>query len=410
MLMHKVLTTLGILCLALSYQHAWCLGKLDISGIAELQAVYSDAADNWLDGGFSKTRYDTDSFPLRLGKLGLHADYHLTDTLWLRTLTLLYWDAGLEAELIESYFHYRPVPSGPLRLRAKLGAFHAPLSLENVEPAWSSRYGATPSVINAWVGEDLRTIGAEISLDWPGRFRQSAHGWKLTGAVFAYNDANGAILAQRGWAAHDRQTGLFSPLREPTLVAGTRREVYPFYENDDRPGYYLAGEWTWQDRFNLQFFHYDNLAQTGVARGGQSGWRTDFRQLAVQWKPARAWTLMGQAMLGNTRAVNPATGAVFDADFRSLYILANKLLDKHSLSARVEYFDVDDGNRTAPGASAETGRALMLSWHYLYSAQLRFGAEWLLQDSNRRERLITTGRGSELIRQLLFTIQYRFQL
>ncbi|MBF8269843.1 MAG: hypothetical protein HW386_1552, partial [Gammaproteobacteria bacterium] len=93
------------------------------------------------------------------------------------------------------------------------------------------------------MGEDLRTIGAEVSLDWPGRFQQSAHGWKLIGAVFGYNDANGTILDHRGWAAHDRQNGLFSPLREPTLVPGIRREIYPFYENDDRPGYYLSGEW-----------------------------------------------------------------------------------------------------------------------------------------------------------------------
>ena len=60
------------------------------------------------------------------------------------------------------------------------------------------------------------------------------------------------------------------------------------------------------------------------------------------------------------------------------------------------------------GFSNETGRSMMLSWQYLYSPQLRFGAEWLLNDSDHRERLIFTGRGHELIQQLLVTVQYRF--
>jgi hypothetical protein len=406
--MRATLLTIGF-CLVLISQPASCRDRLSFNGIAELQAVYNDADLNWLDGGFSKTRYDADSFPLRLGKLGLHADYHVTDTLWLRTMTTFYADDGMEAELIEAYFHYRPVPRGPLRLRAKLGAFHLPISLENRDLAWTSLYGVTPSVINAWAGEDLRTIGAELSLEWPGRFRQSAHGWTLTGAVFGYNDANGTILDHRGWAAHDRQTGLFTPLREPTLYAGMKREIYPFYENDDRPGYYLSGEWAYQDRFNLQFFHYDNLARTGQARGGQSGWRTAFRQLAAEWTLPRQWTLAAQAMSGNTRAVRPGIGTVYDSDFYSVYLLASKAVNRHRFSARLEYFSMDDEDAEPTGYSDEAGRGLMLSWRWLYSTRLHFGVEWLLNDSDRRERRIYTGAGAELIQQLLFTLQYRFQ-
>ena len=399
---------LCLICLVCISQAPRAADKLAYRGIVELSAIYNNAERNWLDGGFSKTRYDRDSFPLRLGKIGLHVDYRLTDTLWLQTLSGFYLEEGLESELVEAYFHYRPVPKGPMRLRAKLGAFHLPISLENKDLAWTTRYSVTPSVINTWVGEDLRTIGAEISLDWPGRFRQSAHGWKLTGAVFGYNDASGTILDHRGWAAHDRQNGLFSPLREPTLTAGVMREIYPFYENDDRPGYYFSGEWSYQDRFSLQFFHYDNLAETGQARNNQSGWRTAFRQLAAEWKLPRQWLLAAQAMYGNTLAVNPLTGIVYDSDFASIYILANKTLGKHSISARLEYFSVDDQDGEAVGFSNETGRSMMLSWQYLYSPQLRFGAEWLLNDSDHRERLIFTGRGHELIQQLLVTVQYRF--
>jgi hypothetical protein len=57
----------------------------------------------------------------------------------------------------------------------------------------------------------------------------------------------------------------------------------------------------------------------------------------------------------------------------------------------------------------ESGRSLMLSWQYAYSPRWRVGAEWLLLDSERKERRIVTGDGDELIHQLLFNVQYRFQ-
>jgi len=402
----RTITVICLLCLGLASRAA---DKLEIRGLVELQGVYNDAEKNWMDGGFSGTRYDTDSFPLRLGKVGLDVNYHLTDTLWLQTTTHMYWDDGVQAELLEAYFHYRPVPTGPLRLRARIGAFHLPISLENRDLAWTSRFSTTPSVINTWIGEDLRTIGAEFSFDWPGRFRQSANSWKLTGAVFGFNDADGTILDHRGWANHDRQTGLFTALRLPDIVPGQERKIYTFYENDDEPGYYLVGEWSYLDRFTLQFIHYDNLAQTGHARDRQSGWRTSFKQLAAEWRLPQQWLLAAQAMHGNTYAINPLSGNTYDSDFNSLYILANKIADKHSFTARLEYFSVDDKDRAPVDHSQQNGFSTLLSWKYLYSDRFHFGAEWLLFDSDKRERFIYFGKGHELIQQLLFTIQYRFQ-
>jgi hypothetical protein len=407
--MPKAVWIITLICLVCVSHPGRALGDFTYRGLIEIQTGYNDAAHTWLDGGFSKTRFDDDSSPVRLGKVSLDAGYHFTDTLWLQSLTDFYLDDGLEAELIEAYFQYRPVPRGPLRWRVKAGAFNPPLSLENTDRGWTSRYSTTPSVINSWVGEDLRTIGAEITLDWPGRFRQSPNSWKVIGAVFGFNDANGTILDHRGWAAHDRQTGLFSPLREPTLVPGVPREIYPFYENDDRPGYYLAGEWGWRDSLTLQFFHYDNLARTGVARGGQSGWRTGFRQIAAQWRLPGQWVLISQFMFGNTRAVNPVYYTVYDSDFQAFYLLVNKMINRHSISARAEYFSIDDLDHELIGFSRETGRSLMLSWQYEYSPQIRFGAEWEMLDSRHEERRIITGGGEELVHQLLFMVQYRFQ-
>ena len=407
--MPKALLLVCLFSLISISRPGWTEGKLAYRGLVELQAFYNDAADRWMNGGLSKSRYDEDSFPLRLGKAGLQVDYHFTDTLWLQTLTDFYVDDGVEAELIEAYFQYRPVPDGPMRLRARVGAFNPPVSLENTDLAWSSSMSTTPSVINTWAGEDLRTVGAEITLDWPGRLRQSTHGWKLTGAIFGYNDANGTILYTRGWAAHDRQTGLFSPLREPTLVPDVRKEVFTFHEFDDRPGYYLSGVWTWRDQFNLQIFHYDNMAETGLVSGNTSSWRTAFNQVAAEWRLPRQWLLATQAMIGDTKAANPLSGDEFGSDFRAIYFLVNKIMNKHSFTARVEYFSVDDLDHYNTGYSQESGHSLLIAWQYPYSQHIRLGAEWLFIDSNRSERRLLTGNGKEQINQLLFTVQYRFQ-
>ena len=61
----KTVCFISLLCLCLT-GHAE--DRLEIRGLIELQAVYNNAEKNWQDGGFSNTRYDSDSFPLRLGK------------------------------------------------------------------------------------------------------------------------------------------------------------------------------------------------------------------------------------------------------------------------------------------------------------------------------------------------------
>jgi len=130
----KILCLISLVCISQTPRAA---EKLVFRGIVELQAVYNDAEKNWLDGGFSKTRYDTDAFPVRLGKAGLHVDYHVTDTLWLQTMSSFYLDEGLEAELIEaelsSTFTMRV---GSLLTRRVLRQFHRRVDY--------SEYGGAP--------------------------------------------------------------------------------------------------------------------------------------------------------------------------------------------------------------------------------------------------------------------------
>ncbi len=102
---------------------------------------------------------------------------------------------------------------------------------------WRSPYTLSFSAINTWVGEELRTIGAEYSLDWLGRSHGHDFDFTLSAAAYGWNDTAGTVVATRGWGLHDRQSTLFgryandgSPLPQRTL----------FYDDlDKRAGYYV---------------------------------------------------------------------------------------------------------------------------------------------------------------------------
>ena len=49
----------------------------------------------------------------------------------------------------------------PVSWSVKAGAFFPTISLENDDLGWTSPYTLTPSAINSWIGEELRTIGSE---------------------------------------------------------------------------------------------------------------------------------------------------------------------------------------------------------------------------------------------------------
>ena len=82
-------------------------------------------------------------------------------------------------------------------------AGHEVVSLENDGVAWSPTRTLTASALNSWIGEEVRVTGLEASLEL---FLPTAD-LALTGAVFGGNDPCGSLLAWRGWAVGDRQTG-----------------------------------------------------------------------------------------------------------------------------------------------------------------------------------------------------------
>lgn len=351
--------------------------------------------NSWFNGGALGLRY-SDSEDFTLGQLGAEFTQRLNPAWQFSATGLAYYqdaDDNFEATLTEAFFNYRPVPKSRWRQSARVGWFYAPISLENRGPLWSSPYSTNPSTINTWVGEELRTFGAE----W--RWQQSQHhnrwGWGMSGfaAIYGFNDTTGAMLGWRGWASHNRQAGVGTeyPIAElPSLNPGRvfedqERYYSPFVEVDNRPGFYLGGEISRRRDLRVSYLYYDNQADPSALQDGQYGWRTRFQHIGVHWHINSTTELLSQYMTGNTRMGLGPTSQV-DADFWSGYTMISKRWGPQRLSLRWDRFEVIDQDRTFRDSNGEHGRALNISYSYLWQKRWKITLEATHWRSERRGR------------------------
>jgi hypothetical protein len=267
----------------------------------DVRAVSSDATQSRLTGGLGQLRFDDTQDGLRLGylELGYHADP--TPTLRINAQAYAYGDHDVNTlDLTELYADWRPVPTSEWRSSVKVGAFYPEISLENRMSGWRSPYTLSFSAINTWVGEELRTIGAEYSLDWLGRSHGHDFDFSLNAAAYGWNDTAGTVLATRGWGLNDRQSTLFGryandggPLPQRTL----------FYDDlDKRAGYYVGAAANYRGLLEMRALHYDNHANLASesAQLNDSAWLTSFDSLGARWTPSDDWTFIGQWLHGRT--------------------------------------------------------------------------------------------------------------
>ena len=112
---------------------------------------------------------------MSIGRIFLDYRGRLTDTLTAHATLNTYGDHDNNpVDVTETYLDWRPFPAHGWRWRTKLGAFYPPISLENRAAGWSSPYSLTSSAINTWLGEEFRTIGAEVTATWLG---SQQNGW-----------------------------------------------------------------------------------------------------------------------------------------------------------------------------------------------------------------------------------------
>ncbi|MDE2220056.1 MAG: hypothetical protein KGJ52_06725 [Gammaproteobacteria bacterium] len=313
--MGRLLTTAGFAAAVLLARVA---GAAAFDWSVDLRAVSSDAGSSRLDGGLGKLRFDPQHAGLRLGEARFSYRGDVTETVRVAADGVAYGDHDVNPiDLTELYADWRPIPRSIWRSRLKFGAFYPEISLENRKHGWDSPYTLTWSALDTWVGEELRTIGAEYSLDWLGRSNGHAFDVSLNAAAFGWNDPAGTVIAARGWGLTDRQSTLFGrfatgghPLAERTL----------FYDDmDKRAGYHAGLSGNYRGLLELHALHYDNRASLAPYSEtiDDTTWRTYFDSLGARWTPTVELTLIAQWLHGRTYAGTalPVNAWGFHAEF-----------------------------------------------------------------------------------------------
>ena len=348
-------------------------------GYIDLRMVNSGSERAAIDGGPGKTRFGDDGTAFHLAEATLYGNLQVTEDV------LAYADLRYEpsqrtpVDLIESYLRYRPVSHTPWRWSVKAGAFFPPISEENTAPGWTSPWTLTPSAINGWVGDELRTIGAEGKVEWRGESDRI----EAEVAGFGWNDAAGVALGNRGWVMTDRVTGLFDRLRLPNALASQDKPGaawrLPFTEIDDRPGWYAGLSWKHEDWGKLDVLYYDNEADSN-SFDGQFAWHTRFISAGTTTGVGPV-TLLAQVMSGTTTVVSS------DIDFQAAYALLGYRIGQWRIAARADFFATEAQDHDPASRVSEHGASQTVAVSWAPRDFLKLTLEGLRVDSWRTERL-----------------------
>jgi hypothetical protein len=148
--------------------------RLTVTGALDVRWVHATGETSYLNGGLGVLRFDPDHEGFRLGRAFVAPRLRITDIVTLHAVVDAYGDHGNAVDLSELWAEIRPFPTNAVRWRLRVGAFHMPVSLENRGPGWTDVYSITPSALNTWLGEEFRTIGAELEPIGPRRWRAAS--------------------------------------------------------------------------------------------------------------------------------------------------------------------------------------------------------------------------------------------
>lgn len=374
-----------------------------VGGILDTRFVRTDDTRSWLDAGLGKSRYGAlvggeEAELARLAQASLLLDASLSEVL------LAHVQLRIDAEpdaflkrgrvgLVEAFATWRPELSPAVRLKLRTGLFFPPISLEHPLRGWTTTYTITPSAVNAWIGEEVRTAGLEGSL-----VLRAAKDNEITatGAVFGMNDPSGTALAWRGWSMHDRTSqtadelpfAAFPFFKPGGTFAAVAPWVSPIREVDGRLGWYAGGSWRWPAVLDARALHYDNRGRPDVFDGRQYAWKTEFTNLGLRAELPGPIELLGQHLWGTSgMGLAPDGSLMVNTAYRASYGLLTARAGRHRFSVRYDKFEVEDrdANRVEDD-NTDDGEA----WTAAYALQTgdhhRLALEWMRITSEHPQR------------------------
>ena len=343
----------------------------------DARLVTVDGPPPFIAGGLGSLRYGGDESGLRLGRVRFALSQSLGELLSVHLDASSWGDRDkIPAGLTEAYLQLRPYPYAGYRLRVKAGAFYAPISLENRTSGWESAYTLSCSAIDSWLAEEVRTIGAEVQLDWLGSHMGHDFDLGATAGVFGWDDGAGAALADGGFTLTDRQTVLWGRIGQPGVPP--LYAAQPFREEDGNAGAYGGVEARYLDRVVLRFLRYDNDANPGAPDPVTHAvaWNTEFDSAGLRVAAGNGWTAIVQWLKGATY-ISPQ-GVDERWPFRASYALLSKRFGSHTLSARYDKFEVDGHtNDEGDDAGWQRGHAFTLAYIFQPSSHWHYTLEWL---------------------------------
>lgn len=377
-------------------------------GLLDLRYQYVDASPDLSDNGFGKFRVAGNGNHLRVNEAVVVLQSAIGWD-WSSSVTLKYAPRQHNPiNLTEAFLSYRPVSTSAWHLNARIGMFFPPLSLENTGTAWSSPYTLSSSVINSWVGEELKTFGGEARINY--QF-ESGDRIGLFGAGLANNDTTGQLLAWRGWKLHDYEATLNDRL-------GLTRNIHaifpqqalmsqPFVEVDGRLGYYAGVTAEHSKNYSFRALYYDNRAKPSAIRNGQYAWHTQFYSLGLKVELPWALTIISQGMSGRTRMGEEVSGKfAVDVGFWATSVLLSKSYDIHRMSIRYDRFGTNENDYLPQDINREQGSAWTANYNLTIAKrhQLNFEASYINSDRLTRMSLDQSPNQEEILWQIAYRV------
>ncbi|UHQ19105.1 hypothetical protein LVB87_13065 [Lysobacter sp. KIS68-7] len=393
-------TPLACACLLLASVAAQAQ-SFEVRGFLEARAASGADETAWREGGLGKTRFGDGDSDLG-GNAAIAVDWQATPTLLLSASAQAVPDQRQNVDLLDAWVRYRPVSTTPWRASFTAGMFFAPISMENDGVGWTSAWTITPSAIDSWVGEELRTFGGEARIEHRGDNAT----WDVRAALFTRNDPAGELLSSRGWAMGDLTSGLETSLREPDayaamLGAPVPMLFKPFVEIDDALGVYVAvGRESSAGRARL--LYYDNRTDasldTDYAGRDVYGWHTRFWSGGLTHR-FDEWEVAAQAMSGTT-TIAPG-GMEFDTEFNAGYVLLARTFEAWQPVLRIDLFQTADSLR-------EHGNALTAALNWRPRDHVRVIGEVLRIDSSSEQRVFAGLPSKQIDTQVQVAVRWYF--